>query len=68
MMFSEYLAFPRAVGIILVCCSCSVLLKYDLRNQAGSTYNIEYILGGHVSKLSFSDLLVITELFCAPSS
>lgn len=68
MIFSEYLAFPRAVGIILVCFSCSVLLKYDLRDQAGNTYNIAYVIGGHLSELSFSDLLVITQLFCAPSS
>lgn len=64
MIFSEYLTFPEAVGTIFVCFSCSVLLKYDLRDQAGNTYNIEYVIGGHHSKLSFSDLLVITQLIC----
>lgn len=66
--FSDYLAFPRAVGIILVCFSCSVLLKYDLGDQAVNTYNIEYVIGGNLSKLSFSHLLVITQLICVPSA
>lgn len=33
--FPEYLTFPRAVGIILVCFSCSVL-KCNLRREPGT--------------------------------
>lgn len=66
--FWECLAFPRALGIILICFTCSVFLKYDQRDQAGNTCNIEYVIGGHLSKLSFSDLLIIAQLFCTPSA
>lgn len=53
---SECLAFPRAVGINLVCLTCSALLKYNQGDQAGDTDDIEYVSGDYLLKLSFNDL------------
>lgn len=66
--FSDYLAFPRAVGIISVCFSCSV--HSEIRAQTWSWERVKYraLLRGHRSKLSSSDLLVITQLIWVPSA
>lgn len=61
----ECLAFPRAVGIILICFTCSVVLKYDQRDQAENMYNIRYVFRAHLSKPGLGDLLIIAVILCS---